>query len=113
MNAPRTYAWPGNIRELQIVIERAVILTQNTTLDLAGWQPKVEHLPPLDLPTLQDNERDHILTALEKTRWKVGGENGAANLLGIKRTTLLARIKKLGINLRPKKNGSHFQSRFE
>lgn len=101
MQTLKAYAWPGNVRELQNVIERAVILTQDTTFDLGGWYPQVENLPASDFSSLQDNERVHILAALNKTHWRIGGERGAAYLLGLKRTTLLSRMKKLGINTRP------------
>ncbi|HEU5251681.1 MAG TPA: helix-turn-helix domain-containing protein, partial [Thermoanaerobaculia bacterium] len=92
------YAWPGNVRELQNVIERAVIVSPNGRFELgdfaaspAGTSPK----PPVR--KLEDVERQHILEVLEETGWRVSGERGAARILGLKRTTLEARMKKLGI----------------
>jgi transcriptional regulator with GAF, ATPase, and Fis domain len=97
------HTWPGNVRELANVIERSVIVTQGETLQLAEWmtgpyQPVA--VPAVELAasgTLQDIERDHILRTLERTRWKVSGSGGAAELLNLKPTTLEARMKKLGI----------------
>lgn len=92
------YDWPGNVRELANVLERAVILCDGGAL-----QPdhisisEVLATPGADVTTLGDAERAHILKALEKTKWVVGGSSGAAKLLGLNRTTLLARMKKLGI----------------
>jgi len=93
------YAWPGNIRELRNVIERAAILTQGSELALDDWWSRASTAstgptPPLTLDALQ---RKHILSVLEVTGWRVSGERGAARLLGIKPTTLVARMKKLGI----------------
>ncbi|HSF19678.1 MAG TPA: sigma 54-interacting transcriptional regulator [Vicinamibacteria bacterium] len=92
------YSWPGNIRELKNVIERAAILTRGSRLALDDWWSKPESssgpAPPLTLDALQ---RKHILSVLEVTGWRVSGERGAAKLLGIKPTTLTARMKKLGI----------------
>jgi formate hydrogenlyase transcriptional activator len=92
------YAWPGNVRELQNVIERAVILSPKGRFELgelvaapAGETPKQA------LRSLEAVERQHIVTVLEETGWRVSGERGAAKILGLKRTTLEARMKKLGI----------------
>jgi formate hydrogenlyase transcriptional activator len=97
------HSWPGNIRELRNFIERSIILSSGTTL-----------CPPLDLlrpkrnpvstspVTLEDAEREHICKALERTNWVVGGPDGAAAQLGIKRSTLYFRMRKLGIS-RPDK----------
>jgi formate hydrogenlyase transcriptional activator len=98
VNAFRSYSWPGNIRELQNVIERAVILANDGVL------------PNLPLPTLatsvlgsparatlRESERTLILEALQTTRWRVGGADGAAARLGLKRTTLAYRMKRHGI----------------
>jgi formate hydrogenlyase transcriptional activator len=92
------YAWPGNVRELQNVIERAVILSPKGRFELgelvaapAGETPKQA------LRSLEAVERQHIVTVLEETCWRVSGERGAAKILGLKRTTLEARMKKLGI----------------
>ncbi len=92
------YDWPGNVRELTNLLERAVILCDDGVLrkEHLGISPQ----PPkreTELATLEAAERVHILKALEETNWVVGGPNGAAQLLGLNRTTLLARMKKLGI----------------
>ena len=92
------YSWPGNIRELENVIERAVILTQGNKLDIGDSIPNSIVLPhEEEIITLEENEKRLILKALEVTNWKTSGEKGAAKLLDIKRTTLEARMKKLGI----------------
>jgi formate hydrogenlyase transcriptional activator len=96
------YPWPGNVREMQNVIERAVILSPGPAL----------HIPPNDLKsgaapadgpagapvTLADAEREHILGGLRETGWVVGGPKGAAARLGMKRSTLQKKMKKLGIS---------------
>jgi len=112
MSALCSYPWPGNIRELQNVIERSVILTSGNVLHapLAGLKRAAETESP-GAVTLQDAERDHILKTLEHTRWVVAGPNGAAARLGIKRSTLYFRMHKLGIS-RPSVNfGSVQQTR--
>jgi transcriptional regulator with GAF, ATPase, and Fis domain len=101
------FHWPGNIRELANVIERSVIVTSGSTLNLAEWAtgahvPVALPMAPPSLPAggvtaLMDLERQHILDTLERTRWKVSGPGGAAEILGLKPTTLEARMKKLGI----------------
>ncbi|MBI3948846.1 MAG: sigma 54-interacting transcriptional regulator [Acidobacteria bacterium] len=98
MNRLIRYSWPGNVRELANVLERAVILCDGGILqrDHIGIS---DLLPVSDaaVPTLEEAEREHILRTLERTKWVVGGPVGAAKLLGLNRTTLLARMKKLGI----------------
>jgi formate hydrogenlyase transcriptional activator len=101
------YHWPGNIRELQNVIERAVILSTGPVLKV----PTDELRPRTDAPlvsnhgngnlqaALDDAERQGILATLEKTNWKVAGPNGAAALLGMHRSTLQSRMQKLGIRV--------------
>lgn len=99
MQTLKEYAWPGNIRELEHVIERAVILSQGSQLELGDWFVKPSQgTGPSRLESLEDVERQHILSTLEATGWVVSGENGAAQILGLKRTTLEARMKKLGIS---------------
>jgi len=98
MRALSSYQWPGNIRELQNFIERSVILTSGNTLcpPLAELErlPKTESLGAI---TLEEAEREHIFRALERCRWRIRGSNAAAELLGVKPTTLESRIKKLGL----------------
>jgi formate hydrogenlyase transcriptional activator len=104
MNALARYGWPGNIRELQNVIERAVILSSGPILDVPidELHPVAGSVPPergdVDMRSvLQETERQQMLSALEKANWKVAGPNGAAALLGMKRSTLQSRMQKLGI----------------
>ena len=101
VNACKSYSWPGNIRELQNVIERAVILSNEGLLPnllRPTRSPGVVAFPPST--TLKESERLLILGALEATGWLVSGPYGAAARLGMKRTTLISRMKKHGI-LRP------------
>jgi formate hydrogenlyase transcriptional activator len=100
MNVLVRYHWPGNIRELQNLMERAVILSPGPVLrvPLAGLQNRPERAAN-KIETLQDAERRHITDALEAANWVVGGPKGAAALLGMKRTTLQWRMDKLGIKL--------------
>jgi formate hydrogenlyase transcriptional activator len=98
MEALINYDWPGNIRELENIIERAMILSQQGILEYGDWIP-VEKIGESKTPAsrLEDVEKDHILDTLKKTGWKVSGEKGAARILGLNPTTLEARMKKLGI----------------
>jgi len=96
----RHYDWPGNIRELQNVIERAVILTDGEVLRVPKTEVRLAaaaHSSPAAVKTLADAERAHIITTLRETNWIVGGRNGAASRLGVPRTTLIARMQKLGL----------------
>ncbi|MBI2564175.1 MAG: sigma 54-interacting transcriptional regulator [candidate division NC10 bacterium] len=98
MHALMAYPWPGNVREMENVIERAVILSQGSQLELGEWLPRFAGSGHGErLATLEALERDHIVRTLELTGWRVSGETGAAKLLGLKPTTLEARMKKLGI----------------
>ena len=99
MEALCRYSWPGNIRELQNAIERAVILTRGSVLQL-----QINELQPSGptgstvAGTLEDMERQSILEALRETGAVIGGQKGAAARLGLKRTTLLSKMQKLGIS---------------
>jgi formate hydrogenlyase transcriptional activator len=98
MSALNSYLWPGNIRELQNLIERAVILSKDgvlpNPLPAAGAQSVVVHT---GATTLKESERALILHTLDEVRWVVGGPKGAAAKLGLKRTTLIHKMQKLGI----------------
>jgi len=98
MAALQLYQWPGNIRELEHVIERAVILSEGSELEPIEWlsQPGGKTGPGKTL-TLEEMERQHIVDVLDHTNWRVSGEKGAARILAINPTTLEARMKKLGI----------------
>ena len=93
------YHWPGNIRELENLIERAVILSPSPVLHIPLSELKSNPDGQTSgLPTLAEAERDHILRALEESKWVLGGPKGAAAMLGMKRTTLQSRMQKLGIS---------------
>jgi formate hydrogenlyase transcriptional activator len=103
MDALVRYQWPGNVRELQNFIERAVILSPQSILraptsELEPFQTPKE--PNVPMNGLAEVERDHILRALAASNWVIGGRNGAAERLGMKRTSLVYRMKKLRI-IRP------------
>jgi len=100
MDRLRAYGWPGNVRELQNVIERAVILSPKGRFDLGELVSTASTHAKSPARSLEDLDRQHILSVLGETGWKVSGERGAAKILGVKRTTLEARMKRLGI-LRP------------
>ncbi len=95
IQALQSYSWPGNVRELRNLIERAMILSKGKTL----------HVHVLDRESsetevsgkLEDVERKHVVAVLEKTGWRIDGQGGAAEVLGLKRTTLQAKMQKLGI----------------
>jgi len=98
IHALQSYPWPGNIRELENIIERAVILTQGAQLEMPNWQSRPTSMPSVaKIASLEELDREHILEVLSMTGWRVSGQSGAAKLLGLKRTTLEARMKKLGI----------------
>jgi formate hydrogenlyase transcriptional activator len=99
MAALMAYNWPGNVRELEHFIERAVVLTEGS--ELAVSQAELKPAPQTiiaSVSTLETAEREHILRALEETRWIIGGPQGAAARLGMKRTTLQSKMQKLGIS---------------
>jgi transcriptional regulator with PAS, ATPase and Fis domain len=105
--ALKNYTWPGNVRELQNIVERAVIIGGTGKIDLQALIPDIserngKHFMPeknriLTEEEMMEMERKNILLALEKTRWKVSGRNGAAAMLGIPSTTLNSRMIRLGI----------------
>lgn len=92
------YHFPGNIRELENLIERAVIIESGTTLKPGSWLPKLNVSVQSDeFKPLDEMQRDYIVDVLEHTKWRVSGPKGAATILGMKDKTLFARMKKLGI----------------
>jgi formate hydrogenlyase transcriptional activator len=99
MSELASYAWPGNIRELQNFIERSVILSTGNVLQAPFASLKAAATTEAqEAVTLEEAERNHIRKTLDQTRWVVSGPNGAAARLGIKRSTLYFRMQKLGIS---------------
>ena len=94
------YAWPGNVRELENVIERAVIISPGPELRLGSWFAPggSAKAAPSKSQRLEEKEREHIVSVLDRTGWRVSGDRGAAEILGLKPTTLESRMKKLGIS---------------
>lgn len=111
MDALVNYAWPGNVRELENLIERAVLLSPGRELRVPSGELRAGNASPAEGPgfgapivqagapiaTLEEAERQHILRALRQTEWRIAGPRGAATMLGMKRTTLQARMRKLRI----------------
>ena len=101
IDALMLYDWPGNIRELENLVERALILCPGNILEYGDWVPAAKSISNNGekkvLQKLDDVEREHIIAVLERTNWKVSGEKGAAKILGLNPTTLEARMKKMGI----------------
>jgi PAS domain S-box-containing protein len=95
MDALKRYAWPGNCRELGNIIEHAMIMSSGGRLQVS--LPNVKSQPAPAAITLDEADRQHILAVLTQTGWRIAGRNGAAEILGLKRTTLQAKMKKLGI----------------
>ena len=97
MNTLKDYQWPGNVRELENVLERAVINSSGPKLHLVDELKKSHKDLRTAQKTLNEVERDYIVRVLEQTHWRVSGQNGAAEILGFNRSTLRARMRKLGI----------------
>ncbi len=95
MHRLQQYAWPGNIRELRNVIEHAVILSEGEILHLEMPNPPIG--PSAPLPSLEDTEREFILSVLKQTGWRIKGPDGAAEFLKLKPSTLYSKMAKLGI----------------
>jgi formate hydrogenlyase transcriptional activator len=99
MSKLTSYAWPGNIRELQNFIERSVILSTGDNLRSSlESSRRAAEIDTVGAITLKDVEREHIHRTLKETLWVIGGDNGAAARLGVKRSTLYSRMEKLGIS---------------
>jgi formate hydrogenlyase transcriptional activator len=99
MSKLTSYAWPGNIRELQNFIERSVILSTGDNLRSSLQSSRrAAEIDSVGAITLKDVEREHIHRTLKETLWVIGGDNGAAARLGVKRSTLYSRMEKLGIS---------------
>jgi formate hydrogenlyase transcriptional activator len=95
MEELKAYSWPGNIRELRNVVERAMISCSGSTLIFPGLSGPVTEIPPKK--DLEEIERSHILSVLKETNWRLMGKGGAAEILGMKRTTLQSKMKRLGL----------------
>jgi len=101
LNLLQEYDWPGNVRELESIVERAVITSQGTGLQILDRfvnTLRTREQEAQDCKALVDIERDHILQALEKTKWRIEGKKGAAMMLGINPSTLRGRMRKDGIS---------------
>jgi formate hydrogenlyase transcriptional activator len=101
VEALKAHDWPGNIRELQNCIERAILFSPGSVLRLPlDLQQRVKQSSESPSRTLADADREHILETLEQANWLIGGQDGAANRLGLPRTTLIYKMRKLGIETR-------------
>jgi formate hydrogenlyase transcriptional activator len=94
------YSWPGNVRELRNVIERNLILSADPVFRAEIAEAVAEIIDP-KMRRLDELEMDHLRSVLQSTRWRVRGQGGAAEILGLKPTTLEARMKKMGLTRRP------------
>lgn len=99
MKRLQQYSFPGNVRELENIIERAVILTPGEILDLSYWKPDIESKADAkeEIKTMEQMQRELIVRTLQKTHWRVSGPDGAAALLDMHPQTLYSRMRKLGI----------------
>ena len=108
------YRWPGNIRELENVLERAVILETDRVLEIdPGILPATGAVSPIhERPSLETAMRDHISSVLDETNWVIEGPRGAAKILGLHPNTLRHRLKKLGIEPPATAGGSRHHRRW-
>lgn len=98
IEALMNYNFPGNIRELENLIERAVIVENGPTLGPGSWMPKREIMATIgDFKSFQEHQKEYIVAVLDHTNWRVSGQNGAAKILDMKDKTLFAKMKRLGI----------------
>jgi formate hydrogenlyase transcriptional activator len=100
LKKPASWHWPGNIRELENFIERAVILTHGSAFEVPVSELRRAGAPVPTSSPRESTERDEIIRVLKETSGRVAGPDGAAIGMGIKRTTLISRMKKLGIDPR-------------
>jgi PAS domain S-box-containing protein len=100
INQLEKYDWPGNVRELENIVERAVIISPSNQLKLGDWFMSNVKIPNMDdkFEFLEKVEKNYIIKVLQKTGWKISGDKGAADILGLKPTTLESRMKKLNIH---------------
>jgi formate hydrogenlyase transcriptional activator len=101
MEALMNHGWPGNVRELQNVVERSMVVSSGSVLSLSRPTELKRSDSSAVMRTLAEAERDHILQALRNADWVLGGPHGAAVRLGVKRTTLLYKMRRLGIDRLP------------
>jgi formate hydrogenlyase transcriptional activator len=114
MKAMAAYDWPGNVRQLQNFIEHGVILSEGRLFNPALAQLQSENeSPSRSAKSLDDATRDHIVQTLEDAKWVVGGRQGAAARLGLARTTLLSKMRRLGIELAGDRHPARNESRRE
>jgi two-component system, NtrC family, response regulator HydG len=107
LSAMLNYDWPGNIRELENMMARSVLLTNGpvvNSLKLPNQSKGSATASPGRIKSMTDNERDHILSALERSNWKIYGQGGAAELLELNPSTLNSRMKKLGVEKKYTRN---------
>ncbi len=97
MKALQDYRWPGNVRELSNVIESAMITSYDTTLRIPDMLETLKHGSNDRIVSMTEMEKNHIVQALEACHWRIGGRNGAAELLGLNPGTLRGRMRKYGI----------------
>ena len=102
MYALQAHDWPGNIRELENVLQRALIISTDGVIDLADFRGDPIEVSrqgqPAEVRTLLEVERDHVRLALDRVGWRIEGATGAAKLLGLRPSTLRSRMRKLGID---------------
>jgi formate hydrogenlyase transcriptional activator len=99
METLQAHDWPGNVRELENVLQRAMIVSRGGTLSLGeAWLPALEQVPSCETATLIEVERRHITRVLGGARWRIEGAGGAAQVLGLRPSTLRSRMLKLGIS---------------
>ena len=101
MSSITRHYWPGNVRELQNFVARGVILSNEGVFEPAPLENCEPPEPDISNPTLEDKVRGEILTACRRSNWRLGGPRGAAARLGLKRTTLFYKMKRLGIAAPP------------